>query len=249
TFSGGVGFTPLVVQFMFSATVTLVVAHLQNLTNQNVLLAAQPGARTVRLVLTDGDGGTSPPATKTINVVCPGIDVMLVLDRSGSMNDPSSEPAINAAKTAAKQFASYLDFTKDQCGIVSFADAASSPIDLTLSTSLRTINSRIDAVLANGGTCINCGIDVATAELVSARHRVGNLRVMVILTDGVNSFGPQPVLASADAAKNSPNDIRLITIGLGVGVDKNTLISAASSPDDSYDAPTTDLLAPNEAET
>src|SRR5438552_3390257 len=242
TFVGGNGLSPLVVQFNGAATLTSVQAVLRNLTYQNVLLAAQPGARTVRLVLTDGDGGTSPPATKTINVVCPGIDVMLVLDRSGSMNDPSSEPAINAAKTAAKQFASYLDFTKDQCGIVSFADAASSPIDLTLSTSLRTINSRIDAVLANGGTCINCGIDAATAELVSARHRVGNLRVMVVLTDGVNNLGPQPVLASADAAKRWPNDVRLITFGLVDGVDKATLISAASSPHDFYDAPTPDQL-------
>src|SRR5207247_736395 len=69
TFSGGVGFSPLLVQFNAAATLTSVQAVLRNLTYQNVLLAAQPGARTVRLVLTDGDGGTSPAATKTMNVV------------------------------------------------------------------------------------------------------------------------------------------------------------------------------------
>jgi RHS repeat-associated protein len=248
SFSGGAGFLPLLVQYNAAATLTSVQALLRNLTYQNVLLAAQPGARAVRLVLTDGDGGTSPPATKTINVVCPGIDVMLVLDRSRSMRDPVSAPVIEVAKAAAKQFASYLDFTKDQCGIVSFAESASSPIDLTLGNNLANINSRIDAIEALGSTCIDCGIDAATTELTSARHRVGNLRVMVILTDGLNNAGPPPLLASAAAAKNSPNHVRLITIGLGVGVDKDTLISAASSPDDFYDAPTSDQLAGKFAE-
>lgn len=68
TVTGGTGTTALVITFNANATPTAVSALLQNLTYANVSEAPSTAARTVRFVVTDGDGGTSTAATKTINV-------------------------------------------------------------------------------------------------------------------------------------------------------------------------------------
>jgi hypothetical protein len=64
SFTGGVGTTPLVVQFNARATVAAVRALLQSVTYENV--SEYPtGDRTVRFV-TDGDSGASNVATKVV---------------------------------------------------------------------------------------------------------------------------------------------------------------------------------------
>src|SRR5262249_50500550 len=68
TFTGGVGTTALVVTFNASATPATVQALARNITFRNVSDNPSTSARTVRFVLTDGDGGTSTAATKTVNV-------------------------------------------------------------------------------------------------------------------------------------------------------------------------------------
>ncbi len=69
TFSGGTdGSTPLVITFNSSATATQVQAVMRNVTYENVSENPSTSSRTVRFVLTDGDGGTSNAATETINV-------------------------------------------------------------------------------------------------------------------------------------------------------------------------------------
>ncbi|MBD2087076.1 DUF4347 domain-containing protein [Trichocoleus sp. ST-U3] len=68
TITGGTGTTPLVVTFNANATPTAATALLQNITYQNVSENPSTTPRTVRFVVTDGDGGTSTAVTETINV-------------------------------------------------------------------------------------------------------------------------------------------------------------------------------------
>jgi hypothetical protein len=68
TFTGGTGTTPLVVTFNANATPTAATALLQNITYQNASDNPSTTPRTVRFVVTDGDGGTSTAVTETINV-------------------------------------------------------------------------------------------------------------------------------------------------------------------------------------
>jgi len=69
TFTGGTnGFTPLVITFNASSSATSVQAVMRNITYENVSEDPSTSARTVRFVLTDGDGGTSNTETETINV-------------------------------------------------------------------------------------------------------------------------------------------------------------------------------------
>ncbi|GKS64187.1 hypothetical protein YTPLAS72_14910 [Nitrospira sp.] len=69
TFAGGSGGTNLVMTFNSNATPTAVTALVKNITYQNTdTNAPTTGARTVRYVLTDGDGGTSANYNTTVTV-------------------------------------------------------------------------------------------------------------------------------------------------------------------------------------
>ena len=69
TFAGGThGSDPLVITLNFDADATAVQALMRNITYENVSPDPDTTPRTVRFVLTDGDGGTSNSAAKTINI-------------------------------------------------------------------------------------------------------------------------------------------------------------------------------------
>ncbi|XGV98293.1 MAG: DUF4347 domain-containing protein [Leptolyngbya sp. BL-A-14] len=68
TFTGGVGTTPLIVTFNSNSSPAAAEALLRNLTYSNVSDAPSTSDRTLSVVLTDGDGGTSTTANKTISV-------------------------------------------------------------------------------------------------------------------------------------------------------------------------------------
>jgi RHS repeat-associated protein len=244
--------TNLLFRFNSSADWTKVQALVRHLTYQNVSLAATQGIRTVKLVITDGGGASSLPAFKNINVTCPnGVDVMLVIDRSGSMDDPVSNPGLVAATNAAKQFATYLDYSpsRDQCGLISFS--ASATTDQTLTTSEPSIEAKLANIknLDRSSTRIDLGIVAAMNELNSARHHNGNVKLLILLTDGANNADPgqQAIIDAATDAKVN-HSIHIITIGLGYEIEhtpgaKDTLIAAASSPADFKEAPTSSDLA------
>ncbi len=68
TFTGGTdGSTPLVITLNSAADATAVQALLRNITYENVSENPSTATRTVRFVLTDGDGGTSNAVSENIN--------------------------------------------------------------------------------------------------------------------------------------------------------------------------------------
>src|SRR5215211_5119966 len=68
TFAGGSGTTPLVVTFNASSSPAAAQALVRNITYRNVSESPATAPRTVRFVLSDGDGGTSAPATRAVSV-------------------------------------------------------------------------------------------------------------------------------------------------------------------------------------
>ena len=81
TFNGGdSGSSPLVIRFDADATLTAVQAVLRNITYENVSGDPSPATRTVRFILTDGDGGTS-------NVEIEDIVITLVTDPPVAVDD------------------------------------------------------------------------------------------------------------------------------------------------------------------
>ncbi len=68
TFAGGSGTTPLVITLDADASPSIAQVLMRHITYRNVSDSPSTGSRTVRFVVTDGDGGTSAPRTRTVNV-------------------------------------------------------------------------------------------------------------------------------------------------------------------------------------
>ncbi len=155
-------------------------------------------------------------------------DIVLVLDRSGSMAD---EGKIDAAKAAARAFVDRVDLSVDQLALVSFADGAL--LDQGLTRQVGQIRAAIDRQSAGGNTDIIGGLEVARTELSSGRHIAGNQPVVVLLSDGQPTTGDPR--GAAQALKG--DGVRVFTIGLGSDVDPDLMRQLASSPADYFFAP------------
>ncbi|MDA0282651.1 MAG: DUF4347 domain-containing protein, partial [Planctomycetota bacterium] len=91
TFAGGTdGSTPLVITFNASSTPVGAQALLRNITYENVSESPSASPRTVRFVLTDGDGGTSNTATQTVNVTSVNDDPVFTSPSSVSVSENQS---------------------------------------------------------------------------------------------------------------------------------------------------------------
>ena len=166
-------------------------------------------------------GGISLPG------ICKGkIDLMLVLDRSGSINDV--EKAV--LKTAANAFVTALAPSTDgtHVGQTSFATAAS--LDLHLTDNEADAHTAINALVTDGLTNLSAGIDLAKAEVddLHVHERPAIADVFVIITDGnPNQPGANEAAAkaaataSATAAKAAGAEI--FVIGIGGDVDATFL--------------------------
>ena len=159
TFSGGTnGSTPLVITFDADADQDAVQAVLRNITYANVSDDPSAAARTVRFVLTDGDGGTSNVDTATINLIPVNDAPLLDLDA----NNSSGQGGADFAAT----------FIEDGGPVaIADADAVLSDVDDTLLQSLTVrITNQLDGnkelLAANtAGTSITASYVWATGTL------------------------------------------------------------------------------------
>ncbi|MCB0205647.1 MAG: VWA domain-containing protein, partial [Anaerolineae bacterium] len=159
-------------------------------------------------------------------------DVMLVIDRSGSMGGAK----LSAAQSAAVVFLGQMNLAEEQAGLVSFNSGAT--LNQTLTHSLTQLTNAVNNLTAGGGTAIHTGINTAQAELQGPRQDPSHSKAMILLTDGQSDAGQ--ALAAANAAKQAGTVI--FTIGLGGDADAALLRQIATSPDHYYYAPTPDDL-------
>lgn len=166
------------------------------------------------------------------------IDVMIVFDRSGSMDDDNEHPPqpLNDAKSVARRFANSMR-QGDQVGLVSYATDAT--LDAQLDDNHGSVISGISTIRADGYTNIGDGIKVAAAELNSSRHNPSASRHIVIFSDGEanrpESNAKQYAISQAANAK--ADGINIISVALGDEADTNLMRSIAS-PGQYYYSPT-----------
>ncbi len=118
------------------------------------------------------------------------IDVVLVMDRSGSMSRDSPTSRISSAKKAAKTFVSYMDPTRDRIGLVPYSTDASCTIKLTDEHS--RVNSTIDNLKASGWTATRKALYIAIQEMV-ARKNPDAVHAVILMSDGEYNYYGDPL--------------------------------------------------------
>ena len=182
------------------------------------------GTFDVRLSLTAEPDITSNPA-----------DIVLILDRSGSMTgDP-----LASLKSGANKFIDIIDASTDgtqdgqigggsRIAVVSFSGTAVK--DTQLITSVDDLKGAVNALSA-GGYTNHADAFTKASELLSGPST--NQKVMVMFTDGKTTAGvdPNPI---ATAAKAMGAVIYVIGLVGSDGIDEQALRDWASDPDSAY---------------
>ena len=144
-----------------------------------------------------------------------GIDIMLVLDTSGSMQGLDFKLANKSVSRldAVKKVAA--DFIKsrpgDRIGLVVFGEEAFTQCPLTLDHGIVVdFLNRLETGMAGDATAIGSGIGTAINRIKELKAKS---KVIVLMTDGVNNTGRLPPDKAADLAQSF--GIKVYTIGIG----------------------------------
>jgi hypothetical protein len=148
-------------------------------------------------------------------------DVMLVIDRSGSMSGPGLVPGqtkMTEAREAASLFVQLLRLNAgDRLGLVSFSTAATAPPDSPLGNVNPGKKNQlvgpspytggvVGGLAPGGATSIGDGLSVASTALAPG----ANQRAILLMTDGLQNTPPM-----IEAVEGGLGSIRLVAIGFG----------------------------------
>ncbi|MDD5171971.1 MAG: VWA domain-containing protein [Candidatus ainarchaeum sp.] len=162
---------------------------------------------------------------RTSNVSC------IVYNRFLGLHQQPTKLA--AAQDAAKTF---LDISGNAtyAGLASYSTSARTDETLAVMdpTNQQALKDAIDALVASGNTCIECGLKYGADELVSERGRPSATRVIVMLTDGVGNTGMDghscgTECSVAGAVYCRDRNVTVYTIGFGNDVDDVELTNIA----------------------
>ncbi|MEO8083770.1 MAG: VWA domain-containing protein [Ardenticatenales bacterium] len=156
-------------------------------------------------------------------------DIMLLVDRSGSMAEGGK---FDAAKAAVGQFVNNVDFTRHRVGLVPFNSDPYVAQPLT-DRADRVLRALGQMGTPQGSTSIGAAIRMADREFEDT-GRATAVKVMVVLSDGIEPAA-EGIIAAADASKATGTVF--FTIGLGVDAANDTLLKVASAPSHYYRAP------------
>jgi Ca-activated chloride channel homolog len=140
-----------------------------------------------------------------------GIDIMLILDTSGSMELKDFKPnRLEAAKAVALQF--IRGRRHDRIGVVAFAGEAYSLTPLTTDYELlqEQIKTMRLGMIATDGTAIGSALAVAINRM---RESGAKSKVCILISDGENTGGNLDPLTAARMAYGY--NIKIYTIGIG----------------------------------
>lgn len=151
------------------------------------------------------------------------LDVVMVMDRSGSMSDSiqgDSHNKIYYAKDAACNFVDRLNTTTDRAGLVSFSTY--SEVDSNLTYNYDGVKTAINSLDAEGWTDIGAGLHDANQQF-DDNGRYNASWVLILLSDGeTNTYDGEPHQPelSREYALNKSEEahnlgIKVYTIGLG----------------------------------
>jgi Ca-activated chloride channel homolog len=148
-------------------------------------------------------------------------DIVLVVDRSGSMTEDNKFVSLQRAVTL---FLSILAAspTDERVGLASYSTTASE--DVRITANLQLIRDAMANMPVTGFTNISGGIDAGASIFRNGRSAEFTERSMIVLTDGLENRGRKAVDAARDAARQG---IVLHTITFGRDADQRVMKEVA----------------------
>ncbi len=149
-----------------------------------------------------------------------GIDIVIALDASGSMLSQDFTPdRFEASKAVAQEFVA--ERPNDKIGLVIFEGEAYTQCPLTSDNKIvKELIGEAKRGVVMEGTAIGMGLATSVNRL---RDSDAKSKVIILLTDGVNTHGKIHPLAAAEMAKEF--GIRVYTIGVGTNGQAKTPVA------------------------
>ena len=152
---------------------------------------------------------------KRTEILSMGVDIMLALDTSGSMQaldfikNEKRDTRLAMVKDVVAKFIE--NRTNDRMGMVVFGSEAYTQCPLTLDQNiLQSFLSKLDIGMAGDSTAIGSAVGIAVKRLKDLKS---DSKLIILLTDGRNNAGNLAPLQAAQTAKAF--DIKIHTIGVG----------------------------------
>ncbi len=153
-------------------------------------------------------------------------DVVIVLDRSGSMND---DDKIDQAKGALKYVVKNLN-NEDRFNVISFSDDVEPFFDNLAAPTDKNVKEaldRVDHIEARGGTNIHLALETALKQVEPSKEegkRIVRPAYIIFLTDGRPTVGKtdEPVIID-DTTKANTGKARIFAFGVGYDVNVRLL--------------------------
>ncbi|MFO0699340.1 MAG: DUF4347 domain-containing protein, partial [Nitrospira sp.] len=220
TFTGGSSGTNLVITLNVSATPTAVTALVKNITFQDTdTNTPTTGARTVRFVLTDGDGGTSANYDTTVTV--------------SGVNDPPVNTVPGAQTTSQNTSRVFSAANSNQISI-SDVDAGSNPVQVTLTVTNGTLtlngtaglsfsagDGTADATMTFTGTVANINTALNGLSFAPTTGYTGSATLQIQTNDQGNT-GSGGALTDTDVI-----NISVVSSVLWVSSQSNATVTAS----------------------
>ncbi len=139
-------------------------------------------------------------------------DVVLVVDRSGSMSGSKFDDLVEAIEV----FADTLEETPidERVGLASYSEFATA--DVSLSENLSLIVSSVAALNVGGATSISLGMEAGATVMQGSRSTEFIERTLIVMTDGQHNSGPDP---NTTATVLAADGVKIHTITFGEGAD------------------------------
>lgn len=165
----------------------------------------------------------------TPSPVLPGppdpLDVVLLLDRSGSMGVAPGSPLQTMLRSGAN-FIRQLP-SDSRVAVVGFDDRPS--VHCTLDADRQQSLAAIRAVAPGGGTSIAAALD--GVRQVIRNGRPGVRKIVLLCSDGQDGLDS---VAQAAERLRAEGDVRILCIGIGDDVVDQVFLAAASAPEDYF---------------
>jgi len=191
--------------------------HIQTKLSQTKLV--QHGSNTVFLDITL----TPPQINKPVRQQR-ATDMIIILDRSGSMSEAKKMPY---AKAAIWDVLGRLN-ANDRFALVSFADNAivQSPLVNVSSATRSYLNNVVSSINASGGTNMGAGLNTAL-NLLQNNHNERAKKILLLSDGQANQGITNPEQLAQMASRATQYGAVLSTIGMGLGFNESLMAKLA----------------------